>query len=99
MICVNTDTTVHNNIQVFTDVLNSFTTNKEIITSYINSDTTIIVQYLNELNVNTKKIGDDLNVSINILCPIEQHESEHVSFLVEEGEFILVDGKIFKVLK
>jgi hypothetical protein len=49
------------------------------------------------LEVYAHKIGSELSVTANIICTIGNVTIDYVPFLVKEGEFVLVDGRIFNV--
>lgn len=49
------------------------------------------------LKVYAYKVGSELSVTANIVCTTSDVNIEYVPFLVKEGEFVLVDGRIFNV--
>lgn len=62
----------------------------------INADVTSIG---NDMNAIVTRIGSGLNASASLVCSIGDIADRYVPFLVKEGDFILVDGKQFKVLR
>lgn len=44
-------------------------------------------------------IKHHVKVRCNIVCSVEMNAEKHEAFMVQDGEFILFDGKEFKVLK
>lgn len=67
------------------------------IGSELSITTNLLVDKKSPLKVYAHKIGSELSVTANIVCTTGDMNIEYVPFLVKEGEFVLVDGKIFNV--
>jgi hypothetical protein len=61
----------------------------DVRTSRVGSDVVLMVW----------KIGGNLRIETSPVCSIGDVDSMYIPFLVVEGEFILSDSKVFKVLR